>query len=329
MFLQETRRSSEETRRSSHETVRSRSGEGAHGGGENDHIRPVKQQQGTGKHHSRSVPGNSAEARGLTGGSTGDASGGDQVNDWKPRSSQRFEALGRAGSAGLDDSNPAGKGESQVSSPAGAAAHESASSAHTAGLSQSEGGLSPGLLHSPIKAAAGAVVPPASHYVNPFLAASQNWHASDSGESAEESGPSSNSISEGFRQPSAVPNPFAAAAAAEQWLARQSSMAESDDSNERWEVGLANSRSVSGHLDYDRQSPVGSPRSQYRRETSKGKRAVHGQPDQDMQSPFAVHTFPQQSPCARAGPPPAKSAFRHSPAESASSGESPDESWEA
>lgn len=311
--------------------MRSCSGGDAHSGGETEHIRPVKQKQGAGKHYSRAVPGNSAEGRGLIGGSTSDPSGEAQVMGWKPRLSPHL--LGKAGSAGLDNSNPVGKAGSAgfvSSSPAGAAAFESLNSARAAGLSQPEGGSSPGLVHSPIKAAAGAAVPFASHYVNPFLAASQNWHASDSDESAEDSGPSSNSISEGFRQLSAVSNPFAAAAAAEQWLARQSSMAESDGSNERREMGPGNSRSVSGHLDHDRQSPVGSPRSQYRRgENSKGKRAVHGQPDQDMQSPFAVHTFPHQSPCTRAGPPPAKSAFRHSPAESASSGKSPGQSWEA
>ena len=170
-------------------------------------------------------------------------------------------------------------------------------------------------------------------YVNPFLAASQNWHPCDSDESsAEESGLSTSSLPEPSRQLSSVANPFAAAA--EQWLAaRQNSLAESDDSSLGQEKPPASQtaaataarhspRNVSDHSNHGRQSPVGSPRAQHRRERSGGKHMAASQADQEMRSPFEASQLQQRSLGARAGPPPAKGVSQNSLAESSSSGES-------
>ena len=234
---------------------------------------------------------------------------------------------------GWKGSSLAGTAGSQLPNQTGLAQAQDSSAAHTAGAAQPGVRSTEAVAELPATAATVATAAPApvNAYVNPFLAASQNWHPCDSDESsAEESGLSS--LPEPSRQPSSVANPFAAAA--EQWLAaRQKSLAEVDDSNLGQEkppasqtaAGTAarhSSRNVSDHSSHGRQSPVGSPRAQHRRERSGGKHMAASQADQEMRSPFEAPQLQQKSPGARAGPPPAKGVFRNSLAESSSSGES-------
>ena len=229
----------------------------------------------------------------------------------------------------------AGAAGSQIPIPTGLAQAEDSSAAHTAGAAQPGVRSTEAVAEPPAAAATVATAAPApvNAYVNPFLAASQNWHPCDSDESsAEESGLSTSGLTEPSKQPSSAANPFAAAP--EQWLAsRQKSLAESDDATLGHEkppasqtaAGTAarhSSRNVSDHSSHGRQSPVGSPRAQHRRERSGGKHTAGSQGDQEMHSPFEVSQLQQKSPGARAGPPPPKGVFRNSIAESSSSGES-------
>ncbi len=246
------------------------------------------------------------------GGSTGDASGDDHFIGWRPRQAQRCEMLGKAGPARVESLDATG--------------WIGSSSAGSVGVAQ------PGIRSAEAAAELPVTAAPTHAYVNPFLAASQNWHPCDSDESsAEESGLSTSSLPEPSRQLSSAANPFAAAA--EQWLAaRQQSLAETDVANTGQEKPPASqtaataarqsSRNVSDHSSHGRQSPVGSPRAQHKRERSGGKHMAAGQADQEMRSPFEAPQLQQRSPGARAGPPPPKGVFRNSLAESSSSGES-------
>ena len=302
----------QQERRNSEESIRN--------GGENETTRLTSRDKGDHKHHGRAESGNNAEGRRPVGGSTGDASGDDHFIGWRPRQAQRCEMLGKLGPAWVESLNATGSTGS--------------SSAGTAWVAQPEIRSTEAVAELPATAAtvATAAPTPMNAYVNPFLAASQNWHPCDSDESsAEESGLSTNNLPEPSRQLSSVANPFAAAA--EQWLAaRQRSLAESDDSNlerERPPASQAaaataarhSSRNLSDHSSHGRQSPVGSPRAQHKRERSGGKHMAASQADQEMRSPFEASQLQQRSPGARAGPPPAKGVFRNSLAESSSSGE--------
>ena len=245
-------------------------------------------------------------------GSTGDASGDDHFIGWRPRQAQRCEMLGKAGSARVESLDATGSIGS--------------SSAGSVGVAQ------PGVRCIEAAAEVPVTAAPTNAYVNPFLAASQNWHPCDSDESsAEESGVSTSSLPEPSRQLSSAANPFAAAA--EQWLAaRQQSLAETDIANTGPEKPPASqtaataarqsSRNVSDHSSHGRQSPVGSPRAQHKQERSGRKHMAASQADQEMRSPFEAPQLQQRSPKARAGPPPAKGVFRNSLAESSLSGES-------
>ncbi len=300
----------QQERRNSEESIRN--------GGENETTRLTSRDKGDHKHHGRAESGNNAEGRRAVGGSTGDASGDDHFIGWRPRQAQRCELLGKAWIESLDATG--------LTVP---------SSAGTAGVAQPGIRSAEAAAEVPAEAAAVATAAPApaNAYVNPFLAASQNWHPGDSDESSpEESGLSTSSLPEPSRQLSSVANPFAAAA--EQWLAaRQKSLAESDDPNSGREKPPASQtaaataarqspRKVSDHSSHGRQSPVGSPRAQHRRERPGGKHMAAIQADQEMRSPFEASQLQQRSPGARAGPPPAKGVFRNSLAESPSSGES-------
>ena len=229
----------------------------------------------------------------------------------------------------------AGTAGSQTPTPTGLAQAEDLSAAHTTGAAQPGVRSTEAVAEPPAAAAkvAAAAPAPVNAYVNPFLAASQNWHPCDSDESsAEESSLSTSSLPEPSKQLSLGANPFAAAT--KQWLAtRQKSSAESDDAILGQEKPFASqtaagtaarhsSRNVSDHSSHGRQSPVGSPRAQHRRERSGGKHTAGSQGDQEMRSPFEVSQLQQKSPGARAGPPPAKGVFQNSIAESSSSGES-------
>ena len=283
----------------------------------NETTRETSRDTGDHKHHGRAESGNNAEGRRPVGGSTGDASGDDHFIAWRPRQAQRCEMLGKSWLQSLDATGSTG----------------SSCSAGSVGVAQLGIRYTEAVAELPATAAtvAAAAPAPVNAYVNPFLAASQNWHPCDSDESsAEETGLSS--LPEPSRQLSSVANPFAAAA--EQWLAaRQQSLAESEDSNSGQEkppasqtaAGTAarqSSRNVSDHSSHGRQSPVGSPRAQHRRTRSGGKHVTASQADQEMRPPFEAPQLQQKSAGARADPPPAKHVFRNSLAESSSSGES-------
>ncbi|DBB01412.1 TPA: hypothetical protein ACH3X1_000077 [Trebouxia sp. C0004] len=311
----------QQERRNSEESIRN--------GGENENTRLTSRDTGDHKHHGRAESGNNAEGRRPVGGSTGDASDDDHFIGWRPRQAQRCEMLGKSGSASIESLDATGSG-SETHSPTGLAQAEDASPAHTAGAAQPGIRSTKAVADLPATIATAAPTP-VNAYVNPFLAASQNWHPCDSDESsAEESGLSTSSPSEPSRQLLSVANPFAAAA--EQWLAaRQNCLAESDASNSGQEKPPASqaaaataarhsSRKVSDHSSHGR--PVGSPKGQHRQERIGEKHMVASQADQEMRSPFEVSQLQQRSPGARAGLPPAKDAFQNSLAESSASGES-------
>ena len=265
---------------------------------------------------------------------------------WSSRQAQRCGLLGKAGSVwgeSLDSTGwkgacSAGAARPQPPHRTGPAQVEDARPAHAAGATQLGVRSTEAVAILPATAATATAAPAAvTAYVNPFLAASQNWHPCDSDESsAEESGLSTSSLPEPSRQLSSAQiissNPFAAAA--EQWLAaRQNSLAESGDANLGQEKPPASqtavataarhsSRNVSDHSSHGRQNLVGSPRAQHKRERSGGKHMAVSQADQEMRSPFEALQFQHRSSDARAGPPPAKIVFRNSLAESSSSGDS-------
>jgi len=157
------------------------------------------------KHHGRAESGNNAEGRRQVGGSTGDASGDDHFIEWRPRQAQRCKMLGSAcvessNTTGWKGSSSAGTAGSEITNPTGSAQAEGSRPAHTAGAAQ------PGISSTEAEAESHATVataapPPVNAYVNPFLAASQNWHPCDSDESsAEESGLSTSSLPDSFHQ---------------------------------------------------------------------------------------------------------------------------------
>lgn len=298
-------------------------------------MRAEHRDKGDHKHQGRAAAGNNAAGRRDIGGSTGDADDDHHFMDWRPRQSQRCEALGKTGTAGFESSSSAGS--AGVESPRLAGTLAVRDSRTSLGQAASQ-------VLAKATAVAAAVTAPVKAYVNPFLAASHDWHpSSDTEDSAEQS---DNSIPE--RRQAAPSNPFAAAAAAaaDKWLAaRPSSTEHSDDSAEQRQAktpahqvtlaaqprggasGQASkdlTRRQSDRASSGRSSPGGSPRSR-RRHPSAKQGWLSQQPDNwshEMHSPFESPRLQQRRDRTKAGPPPDKGSFRNSSAEPSSSGRS-------